>query len=121
MEERERLQREILEEMITYSDKLIPAVQNVVKELRGDVKADTGEFLNEVITGINWEIEVYNQCAGLINSKSSYIDKKMMIAAVTSLGKSLSSKDNAMVADCLENDFLPFLNKLALAAKMVVQ
>lgn len=120
MEERERLQHEVLKELIAYSEKLIPAVQTIIEELRGNVKEDTGEFLNEVIGGINWEIEVYNQCAALINSKSSYIDKKTMIAAVTSLGHSLGSGDNATVAECLENDFLPFLNKLALAAKMVV-
>lgn len=120
MEERERLQYEVLKELITYSEKLIPAVQTLIEEMHGDVKEDTGEFLNEVINGINWEIEVYNQCASLINSKSSFIDKKTMIAAVTSLGQSLGSGDNAMVADCLENYFLPFLNKLALAAKMVV-
>ena len=120
MEERERLQYEVLKELITYSEKLIPAVQTLIEEMHGDVKEDTGEFLNEVINGINWEIEVYNQCASLINSKSSYIDKKTMIAAVASLGQSLGSGDNAMVAECLENDFLPFLNKLALAAKMVV-
>ena len=120
MEERERLQREVLKELIDYSQKLIPAVRTIVEEMRENVKEDTGDFLNEVIIGINWEIEVYNQCASLINAKSSYIDKKTMIAAVTSLGQSLGSGDNAMVADCLENDFLPFLNKLALAAKMVV-
>ena len=121
MEEREQLQREVLQELVSYSEKLIPAVQTIIEELRGNEKTDTGEFLNEVINGINWEIEVYNQCAALINSKSSYIDKKQMIGAVTSLGQSLSSGDNRMVADCFENDFLPFLNKLTLAAKMVVE
>ncbi len=121
MEERERLQREVLVELISYSEKLIPAVQTIIEELRGNEKSDTGEFLNEVIAGINWEIEVYNQCAPLINAKSNYIDKKLMIAAVTSLGQSLSSGDNDKVADCFENDFLPFLNKLALGAKMVIE
>lgn len=121
MDEREQLQREVLVELIAYSEKLIPAVQILVEEIRGDEKADTSEFLNEVINGINWEIEVYNQCAALLNSKSNYIDKKMMIAAVTSLGQSISSGNNAKVAECFEQDFIPFLNKLSLAAKMVVQ
>ncbi len=121
MDEREQLQREVLQELINYSEKLIPAVQTIIEELRGNEQADTGEFLNEVINGINWEIEVYNQCASLLNSKSSYIDKKTMIAAVTSLGQSLGSGDNRMVADCFEQDFLPFLNKLTLAARMVVE
>lgn len=121
MDEREQLQREALQELIQYSAKLIPAVQTIIEELQGNEQADTGEFLNEVINGINWEIEVYNRCAALINSKSSYIDKKAMIVAVTNLGQSLGSGHNQQVATCLEEDFLPFLNNLALAAKMVVE
>lgn len=121
MADREQLQREVLKELIVYSDNLIPALQTVIEELRNKGEEDTKEFLNEVITGINWEIEVYNQCASLINQKSSYIDKKMMIQAVKNLGVSLNSGDKLKIADCLEKDFLPFLNKLALASKMVVE
>jgi len=121
MEESEQLQREALSELICYSEKLIPAVHTIIEELRGAGKEDTGEFLNEIINGINWEIEVYNQCASLINTKCNYIEKKAMIVAVTNLGQSLGSGENGKVADCFEQDFLPFLNKLALAAKMVVE
>jgi len=121
MDEREQLQREVLQELVSYSEKLIPALQTIIEELRGSEKEDTGEFLNEVINGINWEIEVYNQCAPLLNARSNYIDKKQMIAAVTSLGQSLGSGNNYVVADCFEQDFLPFLNKLSLAAKLVLE
>lgn len=120
MEEREQLQREVLRELISYSESLIPAVQEIIEELQGEEKEDTQEFLSEIIGGINWEIEVYNQCSSLINEKSSYIDKKAMIAAVKSLGVSLNSGDRFLIAECLEQHFLPFLNKLALASKMVV-
>lgn len=120
MEAREQMQRDILKELISYSDNLIPALQELIEELKGEEKEDTSDFLNEVITGINWEIEVYNQCATLINEKSSYIDKKAMITAVNNLGQSLNSGDYKQVAACLEADFLPFLNKLALASEMVV-
>lgn len=120
MDEREQLQREVLKELISYSERLIPAVQMVIEELRNKENEDTNEFMNEVINGINWEIEVYNQCASLINSQSNYIDKKAMIVAVTNLGQCLSGDDDLKVAECFEQDFLPFLNKLALAAKMVM-
>lgn len=121
MEEREQLQREVLKELISYSDNLIPALQTLIEELRNEELEDTNVFLNDVINGINWEIEVFNQCASLINAKSSYIDKKSMITAVKNLGISLSSGNKLLVADCLEADFLPFLNKLDLAAKLVVK
>ncbi len=120
MNEREQLQLEVLQELIRYSEKLIPAVSAMIEELRGNEQSDTGEFLNEIINGINWEIEVYNQCAPLLSAGSSYIDRKAMITAVTNLGQSLGSGDNDQVATCLEEDFLPFLNNLALAAKAVV-
>ncbi|MDO5155346.1 MAG: hypothetical protein Q4D51_05220 [Eubacteriales bacterium] len=121
MSDRESLQRDALNELVIYSNHLIPALQTIIKELREDVHADTNAFLGEVINGINWEIEVYNQCAGLINEKGNYIDKKAMITAVTNLGKTLQSNDSSKIADCLEEDFLPFLNQLALASQMVLQ
>ena len=120
MEAREQLQKDILQDLISYSEGLIPAVQEMIDELRSDEKEDTQQFLGEIINGINWEIEVYNQCASLINEKSSYIDKKEMIQAVGSLGTSLNSGDRFQIAECLEQHFLPFLNKLTLASKLVV-
>ena len=63
MEDREQMQRDVLIELISYSDSLIPALQDIIKELRGESKEDTNDFLGDVINGINWEIDVYNQCA----------------------------------------------------------
>lgn len=120
MEDRRSKQIAILKEMIAYSNQLIPALQLLIGEIRENRQEDTDEFLNEVITGINWEIEVYNQCASVLNEKNSYIDKKVMIRAVGNLGAALGGNDRWEIANCLEEDFLPFLNKLALAAKMTV-
>jgi len=120
MTDREQLQRDVLVELISYNNNLIPALQDIIEELRGETREDTNDFLGEVINGINWEIEVYNQCASLINSKSSYIDKKSMIVAVKNLGISLNSGNTLQIAECFEQDFLPFLNKLTLAAQMAI-
>lgn len=120
MADREQMQRDVLVELISYSNSLIPALQDIIEELRGESKEDTNDYLGEVIAGINWEIEVYNQCASLINSKSSYIDKKSMIVAVKNLSISLNSGNTLQIADCFEQDFLPFLNKLTLAAQMAI-
>ena len=114
------LQYNVLKQLISYSESLIPALQDLIAELRGEERDDTSDYLNEVISGINWEIEVYNQCADIINERTSYIDKKSMISAVKNLGSTLGSGDYKLVADCLEDDFIPFLNKLTLVAKMIV-
>jgi hypothetical protein len=41
--------------------------------------------------------------------------------AVKNLGISLNSGNQLRIADCFEQDFLPFLNKLALAAQKAVE
>ena len=117
--DRVELQYNVLKQLISYSESLIPALQNLIEELRGEERDDTSDYLNEVISGINWEIEVYNQCADIINERTSYIDKKSMISAVKNLGSTLGSGDYKLVADCLEDDFIPFLNNLTLVAKMI--
>ncbi len=121
MQDREELQQDILKELVAYSENLIPAVQMLIEELRGTEIEDTKAFLEEIVTGINWEIEVYNQCASLLNEKNNYIDKKAMIQAVKELGISLNTGDNEQIAECMEQNFLPFLNQMALAAKSILK
>ena len=77
--DRVELQYNVLKQLISYSESLIPALQNLIEELRGEERDDTSDYLNEVISGINWEIEVYNQCADIINERTRYIDKKSII------------------------------------------
>lgn len=120
MNEREQLQRETLEELVIYSDKLIPALELIIIELKSDMREDSEDFLNQVIIGINWEIEVYNQCISLFNKMENGIDKKMMISAVQHLGEVLSSGDQEEIANCFEDDFLPFLNQLRIAAELIL-
>ena len=121
MADREHLQREALEELVSYSGNLVPAVQEMIVELRSAGKEDTEEFLEDIIAGINWEIEVYNQCVSLLNEKGNYIDRSKMGEAVRNLGVSLGAGDRAKIAKCLEEDFLPFLNQLTFAARIVVE
>lgn len=117
MEEYVKLQMKGLREVIDYSQKLLPAVHEIIGELKMGRKKDTGEILNLIILGINWEIEMYNYCEKLINAEHRIIDKKQMTAAVNDLGFVLKSGDDARIADCLELHFIPFLSVLESAAK----
>ena len=65
-----------------------------------------------MIQGINWEIEVFNNCEDLINEKEQKIDKAKMASAVGRLGKVLQEKDDIKLAASLEVDFLPFLKAM---------
>ncbi len=112
MSDKAQLQGEILKELSDYSSKIILGTEEVIKELRGDRKRDTDELFNLVIQGINWEIEVFNNCEGIINKDSKQIDKSKMANAVGRLGRVLQEKDDIKIAACLEVDFLPFLKSM---------
>lgn len=109
------LQREALRELVDYSEKIIRGTETVIAELRGARKEDTEELFNLVIQGINWEIEVFNNCEKLINQDTIQIDKNKMADAVVRLGKVLQERDDIKIAACLDVDFLPFLKTMEFA------
>lgn len=109
------LQKEALSELVDYSEKIIRGTELVIRELRNGRKEDTDQLFNLVIQGINWEIEVFNNCENLINKDELQIDKNKMASAVARLGKVLPEKDDIKIAACLEVDFLPFLKAMEFA------
>lgn len=115
------LQNEALKQLIDYSDNIIKATKLVITELRNAGQDDTEELFNLVIQGINWEIEVFNNCEQLINKDSICVDKSKMASAVGRLGVVLQEKDDIKIAACLEVDFLPFLENMKKAGNNVVQ
>lgn len=114
------LQKEALMALGGYSDNIILGTETLIEELRGDEKEDTDELFNLVITGINWEIEVFNNCEALINKDKMIVDKSKMANAVSKLGKMLKEKDSIKIAACLSVDFLPFLRAMKEASSEIV-
>ncbi len=110
------LQQDIMKELADYSPKIIYGTEEIIGELRHNRKKDTDELFNLVIQGINWEIEVFNNCEEIINQEGVAIDKSKMAAAVVRLGKVLQEKDDIKIAACLEVDFLPFLRNMEQSA-----
>lgn len=113
------LQKEVLGELVNYSEYIIKGTEEVIKEFRGSRKDDTDELFNLVIQGINWEIEVFNNCESLINKNGQQIDKTKMANAVGRLGKVLQEKDDIKIAACLDVDFLPFLKAMEFAGMSI--
>lgn len=113
------LQKEALSELSDYSEKIIMGTELVIKELRNGRKEDTEELFGLVIKGINWEIEVFNNCESLINKDGQQIDMDKMAQAVARLGNVLKEKDDIKLAACLDVDFLPFLKAMEFAALSV--
>lgn len=119
MAEVSEIQKEALSELVDYSEKLVIGIKDVNKELKEGRKKGTEELLNVVINGINWEIEIFNHCEKIINKEVEKINKEKMSAAVGKLAIVLSEKNDIKIAECLETDFIPFLETLELAALTV--
>ena len=112
MSDKASAQQDLLKELYNYSATIIPGTETLIAELRHNRQSDTDELFNLVIQGINWEIEVFNNCEDLINR-----DKGRMASAVGRLGKVLQEKDDIKLAASLEVDFLPFLKAMKRVAE----
>ena len=63
--DRVELQYNVLKQLISYSESLIPALQNLIEELRGEERDDTSDYLNEVISGIMLTLVIGGALAGI--------------------------------------------------------
>lgn len=117
MSDKVSAQQDLLKELYNYSETIIPGTETLLAELRHNRQSDTDELFNLVIQGINWEIEVFNNCEDLVNQDEQRIDKARMASAVGRLGKVLQEKDDIKLAASLEVDFLPFLKAMKRVAE----
>lgn len=120
MEDLKAQQLEALQVLKEYNQKLTKSVLLIIEELRGMRKEDTDEFLNKIIEGINWEIQIYNGTKELINGDKVRVDKEEMNRHAVAFGEAVQAKNDADIADSFETDILPLLTKLEDAAKEVL-
>lgn len=102
-------QIEALSEVYKYLQKLLPAAESIVKELREAKQADTDELLGSIINGLNWIIEVLNRTLDIINEEEIIIEKERINAFINNLGNALREKDDLKISDSFEKDIIPFL------------
>ncbi|WP_073279975.1 hypothetical protein [Anaerocolumna jejuensis] len=102
-------QLEALEELYHYSQKLIPAIETVSGELRGNGQEDTDEYLKSILNGINWIIEVLNRTMDLVNVGEVIIDKEKINLVIHDLGEAIKGKNDEMIAEALTKEVLPFI------------
>ena len=114
-------QLEALEVGVDYVKKLVPAIKEIIPELRGDEKEDTMDFLNQIIGGINFMIDIVNATMGLINEKEEILNKDGMEEKVQNLNAGLQARDNAKTAQALEEGILPFMDIFYQVASLVLE
>lgn len=110
MEEIRQQQMEALEMGCEYIEKLVPAMKEIIPELRGLELPDTRDFLNQQMDGLNFVIDIMNATMSLINEKETVLIKDNMEEKVQKLNSALGAMDHAKIADALENDILPMID-----------
>lgn len=121
MEDIRKQQLEALEVGAEYIQKLIPAVKEILPELRGEEKEDTMDYLNQIIDGINFVIEIANATMPLINEKEEILNKDGIEEKVQLLNGALQARDNAKTAQALEEGILPFADIFYQVAKIILE
>lgn len=109
MDDYRQQQIEALEVAHEYSGKLIKGIENVVEELDGVRFPDTDAYLNEVIKGLNWIIEIVNQTLDVINEGEVRIEKEAVNTSIKVLGDALRGKQDALISAALKDGILPFI------------
>lgn len=112
-------QIEALEMAIDYMDKLIPSMEEVVGEIKGEMKEDTIDFLHQIIDGLNFMIETYNATEAVVCEDKPLINREDFEEVIGRLSDGFSKKDYVAIADELEKSIVPFLKNFRDAAKKV--
>lgn len=120
MDEIREQQIEALKMGCEYIEKLIPAMKEIIPELRGLELPDTRDYLNQQMDGLNFVIDIMNATMPLINEKETVLIKDNMEEKVQKLNSALAARDNAKTADALENDILPMIDIFRQVALVVM-
>lgn len=112
MDEYRAQQIEALQVAHEYSGKVVNGINNVVAELKGTRLLDTDEYLNEILNGINWLIEITNRTMDVINEEGTLIEREKVNEAIEALGAALSKKDDIVIAGALETGVMDYVKTL---------
>ena len=120
MDETRRLQYDALRDGAAYALRLVPAIREILPELRGEAKDDTDEFKNQIFEGINYIVEIVNGTISLINEKEVILNRDGIEEKMQSLIKAVDQEDTAAQADALEQGVLPFIEIFYQVATILV-
>lgn len=79
MSENREEQKEALEVLLEFNDRLVRNMKIIVKELTDERMEDTDKFLDGIVQALNWEIQVVNGTMDLLNEGRIRIDKEILM------------------------------------------
>ncbi len=112
MEDLRKEQIEAVETLEEYNKKMVSTIPTIIEELKGQKKPDTQDFLNHIIEGMNWEIQVMNGTMTYFNENEMLVDKDVFDRKVLDFNAVVEKKDAAALADALETIILPMFQEL---------
>ena len=118
MEDNRAEQKEALEVLIEFNERVLKNMRIIVKELSGERLEDTNQFLKGIADALNWEIEVVNGTMGLLNEGKERIHKETFNASVMKLSDAIKANDDAAMAAAFTG-LIPLFEQLGEAAKEV--
>lgn len=110
--------KEAVEVAKEYLEKLIPGMETLCGELKGDRQPDTDDFQKQCIDGLNWVIEIYNRTSDVMDTGKIHVEKQELNAKLMELGTAIKDKEDGKIAGILEDTVIPFLRDLREAAKI---
>lgn len=119
MEDIRAEQKEALEVLVEFNEKLLHNIPILVKELSGERLEDTEDFKKSIIDAINWEVQVVNGTLDFLNEGKVRVDKEAVNEKILALGKAIKEKDDKKLAEAFSNVVSVFEN-LGKAAKEVI-
>mgnify|MGYP001631329835 FL=1 len=119
MEENRLEQKEALQTLVEFNERLVKNMNIIVKELSGQRLDDTDKFLKGILDAVNWEVQVMNGTMELLNEGKERINKEEFNNKILELSKALKAKDDAKQAEAIR-DLIPAFESLVEAAKEVI-
>lgn len=112
---------EAMQAVTEYNPRLLKGMENIVVELREDRKEDTDKYLESIIEGINWEIQILNRTIDLVNEEDEQINQDEANEIFKKFSSAYGSKDDMQIATIIEEDLIPFFTKLGQIAETLAK
>ena len=98
-------QKEALEVLLGFNERLVKNMKLVAKELKDGRLDDTEAFLNDITQAMNWEIQVVNGTLDLLNEGKERLDK-------VRFNEKIQALSGAIVSQPLQRPFQALLVKI---------
>lgn len=118
MEDIRKEQKEALQTLMEFNEKLVKNMNIIIKELTGNRLDDTDNFLQGIVDAINWEVQVVNGTIDMLNGGKERINKEEFNSGIVKLADAIGKKDDGAIAEAL-NKLIPQFEKLGLSAAEV--